>query len=107
MVFPSLDALKTSSKKKETRAKKEIVEVLALTSDFLVRIVLTLISSFAITGCFQKVNFQGFNLVILNLKLPFAFFFGYVNWDSLLCTTNRCVKVSGKTSVSRFKFCSP
>ena len=24
---------------------------------------------FAITGCFQKVNFQGFNLVILNFEL--------------------------------------
>ena len=108
MVFSSLDALKTSSKKKETRAKKKIVEVLALTSDLLVRIILTLISSLAITGCFQKVNFQGFNLVILNfIRLPSVYFFGYVNCDSLLCTTNRCVKVSGKTSVSRFKFCSP
>ena len=28
MVFSSLDALKTSSKKKETRAKKEIVKLL-------------------------------------------------------------------------------
>ena len=81
--------------------------MLALTSDLLVRIIRTLISSFAITVCFQKVNFQGFNLVILNLRLPSVFFFGYVNWDSLLCTTNRCVKVSGKSSVSRFKFCSP
>ena len=81
--------------------------MLALTSDLLVRIILTLISSFAITDCFQKVNFQGFNLVILNLRLPSVFFFGYANWDSLLCTTNRCVNFSGKSSVSRFKFCSP
>ena len=28
---------------------------------------------FAITGCFQKVNFHGFNLVILNFELPSAF----------------------------------
>ena len=87
MVFCSLDALKRSSKKKETRIKKEIFEVLqqarddeigmmkflAVTSDLLARITLTLISSFAITGCFQKVNFQGFNLVILNFELPPAF----------------------------------
>ena len=29
-------------------------------------------SSFAITGCFQKVNFQEFNLVKLNFELPSA-----------------------------------
>ena len=34
---------------------------------------LTLISSFAITGYFQQVNFQGYNLVILNFELPSAF----------------------------------
>ena len=32
-------------------------------------------SSFAITGCFQKVNFQEFNLVILNFELPPAFLY--------------------------------
>ena len=29
-------------------------------------------SSFAITGCFQKVNFKGFNLVISDFELPSA-----------------------------------
>ena len=85
MVTCSLDALEKSSKKKETRIKKEIVEVLeqaryrrkrtgevkigmmkffALTVYLLARITLTLIPSSAIIGCFKKVNFQGFNLVI-------------------------------------------
>ena len=85
MVICSLDALKKSSKRKETRIKKEIVEVLqqasyrrkrigklkiemmkflALTLYLLVRITRTLISSSAIIGYFKKVNFQGFNLVI-------------------------------------------
>ena len=85
MFICSSDALKKSSKKKETRIKKIIVEVLqktsyrrkrtgklkigimkllALTLYLLARITLTLISSSAIIGCFQKLNFQGFNLVI-------------------------------------------
>ena len=85
MVICSLDALKKSSKKKETRIKKEILEelqqasyrrkrkgklkigmmkFLALTLYLLARITLTLISSSAIFGCFKKVNFQGFTLVI-------------------------------------------
>ena len=78
-----MDALKKSSTKKETRIKKEIVEVLqkrsygkkrtgnwkigmmkflALTLCLLAGITLTLISSTAIIGCFQKANFQGLNL---------------------------------------------
>ena len=85
MVICSLDALKKSSKQKETRIKKEIVEVLqqasyrrkrtgklkirmrkllVLTLYLLARITLTLISSSTIIGCFKKVSFQGFNLVI-------------------------------------------
>ena len=85
MVIGSLYALKKSSKKKETRIKKEIVMVLqqasyrkkrigkektgmmkflALTLYFLSRIKLASISSSAIIGSFQKVNFQGFSLVI-------------------------------------------
>ena len=47
-----------------------MMKFLTLTSDLLVIITLTLISSFAITGYFQKVSFQGFNLVILNFELP-------------------------------------
>ena len=82
MVICSLDALKKSSKKKETRIKTEIVEVLqqacysknmtgnqkigmmkflALTLCLLARIRLTLTSSYANIGCFQKVSFQKFN----------------------------------------------
>ena len=51
--------------------QKEIgmMKFLALTSYLLARITLTLISSFAITGCFHKVNFYEFNLVILNFEL--------------------------------------
>ena len=85
MVSCSLDALKKSSKRKEMRIKKEKIEVLqqtvysrketgkqkigmmkflALILYLVVRITLTLISSPAIIGCFRKINFQGFNLVI-------------------------------------------
>ena len=52
-----------------------MMKFLALTLYFLARITLTLITSFAITGCFQKVSFQGFNLVILNFELPSAFLY--------------------------------
>ena len=41
-----------------------MMKFLALTLYLVVRITLTLISSPAIIGCFRKVNFQGFNLVI-------------------------------------------
>ena len=52
-----------------------MIKVLVLTSELLARITLTLISSFAITGCFQKVNFHGFNLVMLNFELPSMFLY--------------------------------
>ena len=52
-----------------------MMKFLALTLDLLARITLTLSYSFAITGCFQKVNFQGFNLVILNFELSAAFLY--------------------------------
>ena len=52
-----------------------MMKFLTLTSDLLARITLSLVSSFAITVCFQKVNFQGFNLVILNFELPSAFLY--------------------------------
>ena len=85
MVICSLDALKKSSKKKETKIKKEIVEVLqqasyrrkrtgklkigmmkflGLTLYLLARVTLTLISCSAIIVCSKKVNFKGFSLVI-------------------------------------------
>ena len=50
-----------------------MMKFLAFTSHLLTRITLTLISSLAFTGCFQKVNSQGFNLVILSFELPSAF----------------------------------
>ena len=52
-----------------------MMKFLALTSYLLARITLTLISSFAITACYQKVIFHGFNLVILNFELPSAFLY--------------------------------
>ena len=50
------------------------MKFLVLTLYFLARITLTLISSSVITGCFQKVNFQGFNF-LLNFELPSAFLY--------------------------------
>ena len=41
----------------------------------LARITLTLMSFFAITSYFQKVNFQAFNLIISNSELPSAFLY--------------------------------
>ena len=52
-----------------------MMEFLALISYLLARIAQTLMPSFAIAGCFQKVNFQEFNLVILNFELPSAFLY--------------------------------
>ena len=87
-----------------------------------------LISSFAITGCFQEVDFREFNLVILNFELPSAFLYvlcelfekeavlcGNNNVlvkirNSLLCVRNRYIKVTSKLnlpSISRFKLCPP
>ena len=101
------------------------MEFLSLIADVLTRLKLTLISSFAITGCFQKVNFQGFNLVILNFVFPYALLHASCQLfekqavlcennsvllkirDSLLSVTNRCIKVTSKLilpSVSKFKF---
>ena len=52
-----------------------MMKFLAVTFYLLARITLTLVSSFAITGCFQKDDVQGFNLVILNFELPSAFLY--------------------------------
>ena len=52
-----------------------MMKLLTLTLYLLARITLTLISSSAITGCFQKANFQEFNLVILNFELPAGFLY--------------------------------
>ena len=51
------------------------MKFLALTLHLLARITLTLILSFAITGCFQKLHFQLFKLVILNFELPSSFLY--------------------------------
>ena len=51
------------------------MKFLALTLYLLAIITLTLISSSAIIGCFQKFNFQGFNLVIWNFELPSKFLY--------------------------------
>ena len=67
------------------------MKFLALTSYLLARITLTLMSSFAITGCFQKVNFQEFNLVILNFELPPAFLYALcelLEKYAVLCRNN-------------------
>ena len=69
MIFCSLDALKNSFKKKEAIKKKEIVELLrykeirmmellALTSDLLATITLTLISSLLLPVVFKKSIFM-------------------------------------------------
>ena len=51
------------------------MKFLALTPDLLARITLTLISSFAFMSCFQKLNFKGLKLVIINFELPSAFLY--------------------------------
>ena len=61
------------------------MKFLALTLYLLARIRLVLILSSAIILCFQKVNFQGFNLLILNFELAFVFLYALV---SLLWTVN-------------------
>ena len=141
MAFCSFDALMKSLKKKEKKKKdgnsrgfttsqlpqKEIgmMKFLSLNSNLLARTTLALISSFAITGYFQKVNSQGCSLGILNFELSYAFLYelcelfqkqavlcgnysvSVIISDSLLCVTNHCIKVASKLilfSVSRFKF---
>ena len=102
------------------------MKFLALTQYLLARITLTLISSSDIIFCFQKVNFQGFNLVILNFEFSSAILVCVSELfekqsvsckkysvlvqirENLLCVTNRCIKITGKLilpSVSRFKLC--
>ena len=52
-----------------------MMKFLALILYLLARITLTLISSSYIIDCFEKVNFQGFNLVIWIFELPSAFLY--------------------------------
>ena len=58
-----------------------MMKFLTFTSDLLNRITLTLISSLATTACFQKVNSQGFNLVILSFELPSGSCMRYVSYS--------------------------
>ena len=51
------------------------MKFLALTLYLLARTTLYLISSSLIIGYFKKVNFWGFNLVILNFELPSTFLY--------------------------------
>ena len=80
MVTCSLDAMKKFWRRKDMKGKSrgvttnyihqkgdrkdEMMKFLALTLYSVVRMTLTLISSPAIIGCFRKISFQGFNLVI-------------------------------------------
>ena len=57
------------------------MKFLALTLYLLARITLTLISSTAIIGYFQKLNFQGFNLVIWNFELPSGLLYALVSYS--------------------------
>ena len=49
-----------------------MMRFLVLTLCLFARVTLTLISSASIIGCFQKVNFQGINLLIWNFELSSA-----------------------------------
>ena len=132
MVICSLDALKKSSKKKETRIETETVQVFQQPSyrrkkperwnSWLWPYICWLhcISCSAITGYFQKFSFQVFNLLIWIFELPSAFLYASCvmcvkNYtvlcenmeigDSLLCVANRCINVTRKLilpSVPRF-----
>ena len=62
-------------RKRTGNLKIGMIKFLALTLYLLARITLTLISPFAIVGCFKKVNFQEFNRVIWNFELPYAFLY--------------------------------
>ena len=68
-------------KKRTGNSKVRMMKFLALALHFLARITLTLISSSVITGCFQKLNFQEFNLVIWNFLLPYAFLYVLVSYS--------------------------
>ena len=112
--------------KEDRKSKDWMMIFLALTLYLLARITLTLISSSANVGSFQKFNFQRFNFVIGNLELRSAFFHTLVSYskksllyvkkysvwvkirDKLLCVAARYGKVTSKLllpSVSKFKFC--
>ena len=68
-----------------------MMKFLALTLHFLARITLTLISFSAIIDYFQKVNFQGFNLVTLNFELSSVFLYASCQLgekQAVLCGNN-------------------
>ena len=78
MVICSLDALKKSSKKKETIIKKEIVEMLQQASHRRKRtgkLKIAIMKFLALTLYLLAKITQGFNLVICNFDLPSAFLY--------------------------------
>ena len=58
-----------------------MMKFLALALYLLARITLTLISNSAITGCFQKVNFQEFYLVNETLSCQLHFYMRHVSYS--------------------------
>ena len=99
MNFYSVDAFKKSLKKKETKIKKGIVEVWQQASyhkldwdDEILGFVLgfddynnTDFKSFAVTGCFQKLNLQGFNFLYQTLSFHQHSCMCYVSyWKNIL-----------------------
>ena len=57
------------------------MKFLVLTLYLLARVTLTLISYSGIIVSVQKVNIQGFNLVIWNFELPSAFLYALVSYS--------------------------
>ena len=143
MIICFLDPLKKSWKKKKSKNKKgnsrgvttsqlpqkkiRMMKLFALILYLLARITLTLISSSAITRCFQKFNIPGFNLVILNFDLPSAllhFSCKLFKKYAVLCGNNSVTENQGQLAlcskslyksywqkilpvVCRFEFCPP
>ena len=84
-----------------------MMKFLALTSYLFATITLTLMSSFAITSCFQKADFQAFHLVILNFELPSAFFYALcelLEKQTVLCGNNSVWEIMySATRVNQFE----
>ena len=108
-------------KKRTGNQKIGVMKFLALTLYLFATIILTLISSSAITGSFQNVSCQRFSLVIWSFEFPSPFSYALVSYSknnlfysvlvkiraNLLCVTNHYIIGTSKLllpSVSRFKF---
>ena len=68
-----------------------MMKFMALTLYLLARITLALILSSAIILCFQKVTFQGFNLVIRNFELPSILFYA-LRYTSVKLKASFCLR---------------